>query len=46
MDRLVRSNRDDAAAAHLTENGYIRHRMLEIELRLGVSEFGLIPNVA
>ena len=46
MDKLVRSKQDDTATAHMTENGYVRHRMLEIEVRLGVTEFGLRPNVA
>jgi hypothetical protein len=34
MDRLVCSKRDDTAGAHMTENGYVRHRMLELEARL------------
>jgi hypothetical protein len=46
MDKLVCSRQDDTATAHMTENGYVRHRMLEIEVRLGVTEFGLLPNVA
>jgi hypothetical protein len=46
MDRLVCSKQHDTAAAHMTENGYVSHRMLEIEVRLGVTEFGLMPNVA
>jgi hypothetical protein len=46
MDRLVSSKKNDVAAAHMSENGYIRHRMLEIEVRLGVTEFGQLPNVA
>jgi hypothetical protein len=46
MDKLVGSKQDDTAAAHMTENGYVTHRMLEIEVRLGVSEFGLLPEVA
>ncbi len=39
MDRLVCSELNDTAAAHTTENGYIRHRLLEQELRLDVTEF-------
>jgi hypothetical protein len=35
MDRLVHSEVQDTATAHLTENGYIRHRLLEIRMRLG-----------
>jgi hypothetical protein len=34
IDRLVVSKQDDTAAAHMTENGYVRHRLLEIEVRL------------
>jgi hypothetical protein len=30
MDRLVLSMLDDTAAAHLTEDGYIRHRIGEL----------------
>jgi len=30
MDRLVLSMRDDTASAHLTEDGYIRHRIGEL----------------
>ena len=45
LDRLVCSKLNDTAAAHMTENGYIRHRMLEIEVRLGVTEFGPLPDV-
>ena len=39
MDRLVCSELNDTAAAHMTENGYIRHRLLELEVRLGLTEF-------
>ena len=39
MDRLVCSELNDTAAAHTTENGYIRHRLLELEVRLGLTEF-------
>ncbi len=45
MDRMVCSNQH-TATGHVTENGYVRHRMLEIEVRLGVIEFALMPNVA
>jgi hypothetical protein len=45
LDMLV-SSKGDTAAAHLTENGYVRHRILEIEVRLGLNDFGLLPNVA
>ncbi len=30
MDRLVLSKLDDSAAAHITEDGYIRHRIAEL----------------
>ena len=37
VDRLVCSKQDDTAAAHMTENGYVRHRMLELEARQKVA---------
>ena len=46
QDRLVRSKQNDTATAHMTENGYVRHRMPELRVRLGVKEFGPLPNVA
>ena len=46
LDRLVCSKQNDTAAAHMTENGYIRHRLLEVRARLGVAECGPLPNVA
>jgi len=30
MDRLVLSMLDDTAAAHLTEDGYVKHRIAEL----------------
>ena len=30
MDRLVGSNLSDTANAHLTENGYVKHRLAEL----------------
>jgi hypothetical protein len=30
MDRLVASQLDNTAAAHLTEDGYIKHRIAEL----------------
>lgn len=30
MDRLVLSKLDDTAAAHITEDGYVRHRIAEL----------------
>jgi len=30
MDRLVQANLEDVAAAHLTEDGYVRHRIAEL----------------
>jgi hypothetical protein len=32
MDRLVQTNLDDVAPAHLTEEGYLRHRIAELSL--------------
>jgi hypothetical protein len=39
MDRLVLSKLDDTAAAHLTEDGYIKHRIAELAKKrsLGVT---------
>jgi hypothetical protein len=49
MDRQVGSEAD-SANAHLTENGYIRHRLLEMEARQPATQsrllFGPITNVA
>lgn len=36
MDRLVASQLDNTAAAHLTEDGYIKHRIAELTQRIGV----------
>ena len=47
MDRLVLSKLDDSAAAHLTEDGYVKHRLAELEEALarrhrrGSGEVGL-----
>ena len=30
LDRLVQSPLDDTASAHLTEDGYVQHRLLEL----------------
>ncbi len=30
MDRLVLSKLDDTASAHLTEDGYVKHRIAEL----------------
>jgi hypothetical protein len=35
IDRLVCRERDDTAAAHMTENGHIKHRLVEIAMRVG-----------
>jgi hypothetical protein len=32
MDQVVAFNRNHTAAAHLTEDGYVRHRVLEVSL--------------
>ncbi len=34
MDRLVLSKLDDTAAAHLTEDGYVKHRIAELMKKL------------
>ena len=36
LDRLVISKLDDSAAAHLTEDGYIKHRLAELVKKRGV----------
>jgi len=43
MDRLVLSKLDDTAAAHLTEDGYVKHRIAELlkKRTLGVADAGL-----
>jgi len=35
-DRLVTPRGNNTAAAHLTENGYVQHRALEIRIRQAV----------
>ena len=30
IDRLVLSKQDDSASAHLTEDGYVKHRLAEL----------------
>jgi hypothetical protein len=35
VDRLVRPELKDTAAAHMTENGQVKHRLLEIRRRMG-----------
>ena len=35
IDRLVQSEQCDSASGHLTEDGYIKHRMAELLQRLG-----------
>jgi hypothetical protein len=35
MDRLVCPEREETAAAHMTENGHVKHRLLEIRMRVG-----------
>jgi hypothetical protein len=37
MDRLVLSKLDDTAAAHLTEDGYVKHRIAELRKRRALS---------
>jgi hypothetical protein len=45
QDRLVIARGNDSAASHLTENGHVRHRVLEIRIRLAVIE-GSLEHVA
>jgi len=35
IDRLVQSEQSDSASGHLTEDGYVKHRMTELFKRLG-----------
>jgi hypothetical protein len=50
LDKMVCSALNDTASAHITENGYVRHRMLEIQIRIAATKsglvFGPITNVA
>jgi hypothetical protein len=41
MDRLIQSKMDDIAAAHLTEEGYVKHRLAELMRRPGYAVAGL-----
>ena len=34
VDKLVQHNHDDSASSHLTEDGYVKHRMVQISERL------------
>jgi hypothetical protein len=36
LDKVVSKNVNEATG-HLTENGYVRHRILEIEIRLAAA---------
>jgi hypothetical protein len=45
LDRLACSELNDTAAAHMTENGHIKHRLLEVRVRIVVAESRL-ANVA
>lgn len=47
MDRLVQSKLEDVASAHMTEEGYVKHRIAELnkrqaEMRTG----GILPRSA
>lgn len=37
LDRLVQPRLDDKASAHLTEDGYVKHRLTELSLRQATS---------
>jgi hypothetical protein len=41
MDRLVLSKLDDTAAAHLTEDGYVKHRIAELSKKLAPGCFDI-----
>ena len=41
LDRLVRSERNDTATAHMSENGYVKHRLLEMDVRVGFPLFNI-----
>jgi hypothetical protein len=34
LDRLVEPRLEDKASAHLTEDGYVKHRLTELSLRM------------
>jgi hypothetical protein len=36
IDKLVHNNLYATASGHLTEDGYVKHRMLEISSRIGM----------
>ena len=36
IDRLVAPNRVETASAHMSEDGYVKHRILEMRARFGV----------
>lgn len=38
LDRMVISEAGDAASAHITEEGYLRHRILELRTRFGIND--------
>ena len=44
-DRLVHSNLSDSASSHLTENGHVKHRILELKLAMQLKN-SLSPNAA
>ena len=37
-DKLVYTEMDNTARAHMTEDGYVKHRMLEIRVRFPSTE--------
>ena len=41
MDRLVLSKLDDSAAAHITEDGYVKHRIAELLKKRALSSMDL-----
>jgi hypothetical protein len=43
MDRLVSCEWHDTASVHMTEDGYVKHRMPEIRVRLSATGFRPLP---
>jgi hypothetical protein len=37
MDRLVSDKSEDTASTHITEDGYVKHRMVEVTARVNVA---------
>jgi hypothetical protein len=46
MDKLVYAELNDTAPAHITEDGYVRHRILEMQVRFSATGIRPLLNVA